>query len=85
MDYGCIKLLSVYLRLSVRFLQHLHSSWVILLQHCSSLVNWAVLVIEPTYLSLVYAASWIAQTLRWPSLCIGHVVIILSFFHGLAL
>ena len=41
------KFLSVELRVSIRFLQHLHSNWDTLLYYCSSLVYWKVLLLSP--------------------------------------
>ena len=58
MDCGCIEFLSMELRVIVRFLQHLHLSWDILLHHCSSLVNWAALLLSSSFFSHVSAASF---------------------------
>ena len=57
-DCGCIKFLSVELRVSVRLLQHLHSNWILYFITVLSLESLGSVVSEPTYLSCVFATSF---------------------------
>ena len=78
MDCGCIKFLFEELRMSVWYLQHLHSTWDILLLHCSYLEVWAVLLLSPLIFPMCLLLLLTVQTLRWTPLCTRQVVLILS-------
>ena len=79
MDCGCIKLLSMKLRASVRLLQHLHLDWDTLLCLFSNSVLSAVLLLSPLTCSMCLLHLLTTKTLIWPPFCIGHILISLNF------
>ena len=50
------------------------------LHHCSNLALWAVLLLSPLILPVCLLLPLTAQTLGWPPLCLGYIVIILSSY-----
>ena len=80
MDFLCINFLPKELRVSVWLLLHLHLNWDTLIYHFSSLVHQAVLLFSPLIYPICLLLLLITNTLKWPLLYIGHIVIILRFF-----
>ena len=80
MHCGCIQFLYVELMVSVRWLQkHLHSRWDTFFLPCCSVVNQEALLLSSHACPMCLLLLLTPQTLRWPPLCIWHMVIIPSF------
>ena len=85
MNYGCKRFLSIELIVSIRLLQHLHSNLDVLFYHSSKLVLWEVLLLSPLIFPMSLLILLTTQALRWPPLCIWHMVIILSLLWLIAI